>query len=147
MSDRTLRIVMNGVTGRMGYRQHLVRSILAIRDDGGFELPDGSRLQVEPILVGRNHDKLAELAGRHGHRGVHHRPRRRAGRRDRPGLLRRADHRRAQEGDPQGDRRGKHIYTEKPIAESVEEGLELAEAGAAAGSSTAWCTTSSTCPG
>jgi len=62
MSDRTLRIIMNGVTGRMGHRQHLVRSVLAIRDEGGIERSDGSRLQVEPILVGRNRDKLAELA-------------------------------------------------------------------------------------
>ena len=66
MSVRTQRIVMNGVTGRMGYRQHLVRSILAIRDAGGVELPNGDRIQVEPILVGRNRDKLAELAERHG---------------------------------------------------------------------------------
>lgn len=41
MSTQTLRIVMNGVTGRMGYRQHLLRSILAIRDDGGVLLPNG----------------------------------------------------------------------------------------------------------
>ena len=62
---RTLRIAMNGVTGRMGYRQHLVRSILPIRDQGGVELPDGSRVQVEPVLVGRNESKLAELAAQH----------------------------------------------------------------------------------
>ena len=66
MTDRTLRIIMNGVTGRMGHRQHLVRSILAIRDEGGIERPDGSRLQVEPVLVGRNRDKLADLADRYG---------------------------------------------------------------------------------
>jgi hypothetical protein len=45
---------MNGVTGRMGYRQHLLRSILPLRDAGGVELTDGTRVQVEPILVGRN---------------------------------------------------------------------------------------------
>ena len=49
---RTLRIAMNGITGRMGYRQHLLRSILPIRDQGGVTLPDGSRVQVEPVLVG-----------------------------------------------------------------------------------------------
>jgi hypothetical protein len=43
---KTLRIAMNGVTGRMGYRQHLVRSILPLRDDGGVELPDGSRVGI-----------------------------------------------------------------------------------------------------
>ena len=61
-----LGIVMNGVTGRMGYRQHLVRSVLAIRDRGGIELADGSRRQVEPLLVGRRADRLAEMAARHG---------------------------------------------------------------------------------
>jgi hypothetical protein len=62
MATRNVRIVMNGVTGRMGYRQHLLRSVLAIRDDGGITLPDGGRLQVEPVLVGRNHAKLAGVA-------------------------------------------------------------------------------------
>ena len=52
MPDTTYRILMNGVTGRMGYRQHLVRSVLAIRDEGGVPLADGSRLHVEPVLVG-----------------------------------------------------------------------------------------------
>ncbi len=56
---------MNGVTGRMGYRQHLVRSILPIRDQGGVPLADGRRVQVEPILVGRNEAKITELAERH----------------------------------------------------------------------------------
>ena len=65
MSTRTIGIIMNGVSGRMGYRQHLVRSILAIRDQGGVPLSDGTRVQVEPILVGRNEAKLAELAARH----------------------------------------------------------------------------------
>jgi len=65
MATRNVRIVMNGVTGRMGYRQHLLRSVLAIRDDGGITLPDGGRLQVEPVLVGRNHAKLAGIARAH----------------------------------------------------------------------------------
>src|ERR1022692_5309393 len=47
MADRSIGIVMNGVTGRLGYRQHLVRSLLAIRDAGGVPLADGSRAQVE----------------------------------------------------------------------------------------------------
>ena len=63
---REIGIIMNGVSGRMGYRQHLVRSILAIRDQGGIELPDGTRVTVKPILVGRSEAKLAELAALHG---------------------------------------------------------------------------------
>ena len=63
---REIGIIMNGVSGRMGYRQHLVRSILAIREQGGIELPDGSKVTVKPLLVGRSEAKLAELAARHG---------------------------------------------------------------------------------
>lgn len=133
MATRTVRIIMNGITGRMGYRQHLVRSILAIRDDGGVELADGSRLQVEPILVGRNREKLAELAAKHGVREFTT---------DLDEAL--ADPTATIYFDAQvtSERKksilkalsaGKHIYTEKPIAESVGEGLELAQAAASAG--------------
>src|SRR6266545_1531013 len=65
MDRRPVGIVLNGVTGRMGYRQHLVRSLLAIRSDGG--LPSaGGLLWPEPVLVGRDEAKLAEIAERHG---------------------------------------------------------------------------------
>jgi len=66
MSDRRLGIIMNGVTGRMGTIQHLVRSILAIRKEGGVALADGSRVMPDPILVGRNPDKVAALAAAQG---------------------------------------------------------------------------------
>ena len=133
MTDRTLRIVMNGVTGRMGYRQHLVRSILAIRDEGGIELADGGRLQVEPVLVGRNREKLAELAAAHDIAEYTT---------DLDAAL--ADDTATVYFDAlvTSERKksilkaiaaGKHVYTEKPLAESVEEGLELADAAAAAG--------------
>lgn len=59
-------IILHGVTGRMGYNQHLVRSILAIRDQGGIDLPSGKRLVVDPIIVGRNADKIESLAKKHG---------------------------------------------------------------------------------
>ena len=51
---------MNGASGRMGYRQHLVRSILAIREQGGVELADGRRVQVEPMLVELREGKVGE---------------------------------------------------------------------------------------
>ena len=66
MSERRLGIIMNGVTGRMGTIQHLVRSILAIRAAGGVVLGDGSRAMPDPILVGRNAEKVAALAKAHG---------------------------------------------------------------------------------
>jgi predicted dehydrogenase len=61
-----MRIAMNGVTGRMGYSQHLVRSILAIRADGGLAVADGSVAWPEPVLVGRDQGKLKAIAQRHG---------------------------------------------------------------------------------
>ena len=57
---------MNGVTGRMGLNQHLVRSIVAIRAQGGVALPNGDRVMPDPILVGRNADKVAALARQYG---------------------------------------------------------------------------------
>ncbi|KWT63089.1 oxidoreductase [Streptomyces albus subsp. albus] len=66
MTRRTVRIAMNGVTGRMGYRQHLVRSILALREQGGLDLGDGTVIWPEPVLVGRTKHKLRALAERHG---------------------------------------------------------------------------------
>jgi predicted dehydrogenase len=66
MGERRVGIIMNGVTGRMGLNQHLVRSILAIRNQGGLRLEDGSVLMPDPILVGRNAEKLAGIAGEHG---------------------------------------------------------------------------------
>ena len=58
MADKRLGLIMHGVTGRMGYNQHLVRSILAIRDQGGIALSNGDRLVVDPIIVGRDADKI-----------------------------------------------------------------------------------------
>ena len=66
MATRRLGIIMNGVTGRMGTNQHLVRSIVAIRKEGGVKLPNGDRVMPDPILLGRNADKLAALAKEHG---------------------------------------------------------------------------------
>ena len=119
-------IAMNGITGRMGYRQHLVRSILAIRDEGGLLLPDGSRVQVEPILVGRNEAKLKDIAKRHNvERWTT----------DQEGII---DHPEVDiYFDAQTTSRrfaalsaaieaGKHIFTEKPTAETLEEAIELA---------------------
>jgi hypothetical protein len=65
-AEDTVRVAMNGVTGRMGYNQHLVRSILAINADGGVRLSDGRRVRLEPVLVGRNEGKLRDIAKRHG---------------------------------------------------------------------------------
>jgi predicted dehydrogenase len=65
MAEQRIGIIMHGVTGRMGYNQHLVRSILAIRDGGGIALANGDRLVVDPIIVGRDRDKIERLAKKH----------------------------------------------------------------------------------
>jgi predicted dehydrogenase len=133
VSTSTLGIIMNGVSGRMGYRQHLVRSILAIRDQGGVLLSDGSRVQVEPLLVGRSEAKLAELAKRHGLTNYTT---------DLDAAL--ADDRWQIYADflvtkarvpaiTKAIAAGKAIYTEKPTAETTSEALELAHLAEAAG--------------
>lgn len=129
----SIGIIMNGVSGRMGYRQHLVRSILAIREQGGVLLSDGTRVQVEPLLVGRSEEKLAELAKRH----------------DIPDYTTDLDAALADDrwqiyadflvtkarstAIRKAIAAGKAIYTEKPTAESFEEALELARLADEAG--------------
>ncbi|MBB3945194.1 putative dehydrogenase [Rhizobium skierniewicense] len=58
-------VIMHGITGRMGYNQHLVRSVLAIRDQGGVTLKSGEKVMLDPILVGRNGDKIEAIAQKH----------------------------------------------------------------------------------
>jgi predicted dehydrogenase len=65
MSEQRIGIIMHGVTGRMGMNQHLIRSILEIRKQGGVALKDGTRVMPDPILVGRNPAKIEELARKH----------------------------------------------------------------------------------
>ena len=132
-STRTLRIAMNGVTGRMGYRQHLLRSILPIRDAGGILLDDGTRIEVEPILVGRNEAKLQELCARHG---IAEYSTDSAAVIDDPSIDIYFDaqvtSRRAQ-ALSSAMKAGKHIFTEKPTAETLTEAIELARIGQNAG--------------
>ncbi len=60
-----IRVILNGVTGRMGTNQHLVRSILAIRQQGGVTTTNGDRIVPEAVLVGRNAEKIQRLAAAH----------------------------------------------------------------------------------
>ena len=64
MTTKRLGLIMNGVTGRMGLNQHLIRSIIAIRDSGGVLLSNGDRMLPDPILIGRDADKVEALAKR-----------------------------------------------------------------------------------
>jgi predicted dehydrogenase len=66
METVRLGVIMNGVTGRMGTNQHLVRSICAIRAQGGVPLADGRVVMPDPVLVGRNADRVGALAKANG---------------------------------------------------------------------------------
>jgi predicted dehydrogenase len=66
VSEQRIGIIMHGVTGRMGMNQHLIRSILEIRRQGGVALKNGSILMPDPLLVGRNAAKVEALAKEHG---------------------------------------------------------------------------------
>jgi predicted dehydrogenase len=133
MARRTIGIALNGVTGRMGYRQHLVRSLLAIREQGGLPLRDGSRLWPELVLVGRSETKLREIADRHGLTDWTT---------DVAAALARPDVDIYFDAQVTAQREkalraaidaGKHIYTEKPIAEDVATAVDLARLADAAG--------------
>jgi predicted dehydrogenase len=133
MTRKIIQVAVNGVTGRMGYRQHLVRSLLAIREQGGVRLDDGTWLYPEPILVGRSEERLRSIAEQHG---LHWWST------DLDGVL----------ADPAVDvyfdaqvtgareasllkaiEAGKHVYTEKPVAGSLAGAVRLARAAKAAG--------------
>jgi predicted dehydrogenase len=133
VSESTIGIIVNGATGRMGYRQHLVRSLLAIRDQGGVVTKDGTRQQIEIMIIGRNEATLKQLAEKHG---IEHYTT------DLDAAL--ADPRwqiyfdalvtqARVTGITKAIAAGKHVYTEKPTAESSEEAFELARLAAEAG--------------
>jgi predicted dehydrogenase len=133
MTRKIIRVALNGVTGRMGYRQHLIRSLLSIREQGGVRLDDGTAVYPEPILVGRSEDRLRAIAERHGlERWTTSLDEVLAD----PAVevyfdtqvtgVREASLMKAIEA-------GKHVYTEKPVAESVEGALRLARAAQVAG--------------
>jgi predicted dehydrogenase len=113
MSERRIGIIVNGVTGRMGLNQHLVRSILAIRQQGGVALTDGSRLVPDPILVGRNAAKLEQIAREHN-------------------VPRWTTNLRAPSVEL-AIAAGKHVYCEKPLAGDLATALRLAAHASAAG--------------
>ncbi|PAF35626.1 oxidoreductase [Terribacillus saccharophilus] len=126
MATKNIGIIMNGVTGRMGTNQHLIRSIAAIRAEGGVLLSNGDRLLPDPILVGRNEEKLAKLARENDVERYST---------DLEAAL--ADDYNVIYFDSQTTNRreasikqaieaGKHIYCEKPTATSLEGSLELA---------------------
>jgi predicted dehydrogenase len=125
VSEQRIGIVMHGITGRMGMNQHLIRSILAIRKQGGVALKDGSKLMPDPLLVGRNAAKVEALAREHGverwttdlDAALKNKEDRvffdAASTQLRPRLLKKAI------------AAGKHIYCEKPVSTTLAEAKDL----------------------
>lgn len=133
MTEHRVGIIMNGVTGRMGTNQHLVRSIVAIREQGGVKVDEHTTIMPDPILVGRNEDKLKKLSAAYGidrwstdldtalknpDDELYF---------DSQQTLQRAD------GIKKAIAYGKHIYCEKPISTSTDAALELANLAREAG--------------
>lgn len=126
-------IIMNGVTGRMGTNQHLIRSILAIREQGGVPLPGGDAIMPDPILVGRNEKKLRALAEAHGlERWTTDLDAALANPDDIIYFDAQTTALRA-EAVRKAIAAGKHIYCEKPVADDLETSIALAKEVRAAG--------------
>lgn len=133
MHQHTIGIIMNGVTGRMGTNQHLLRSIAEIIKQGGVKLSNGDTIMPDPILIGRDESKLKRLCALTGitnmstnledalnspHYSIYF---------DAQTTGRRADAVKA------AINAGKHIYCEKPVAVSTESALELYDLATKAG--------------
>lgn len=125
MKQHSVGIIMNGVTGRMGTNQHLLRSIAEIMKQGGVKLSNGDTIMPDPILVGRDEHKLKKLAALSGASEIST---------DLDAAL--SDSRYSVYFDAQTTGRradavrkavkaGKHIYCEKPISVSTQDALEL----------------------
>jgi predicted dehydrogenase len=118
-------VIMNGVTGRMGTNQHLVRSINAIRAQGGVALADGRRVMPDPILVGRNAAKVEALARAHGVSRWTTDPDAALADRDDSVYFDSASTGLRAELLSKAIDVGKHVYTEKPVATRVDDALDL----------------------
>lgn len=125
MKEYKIGIIMNGVTGRMGTNQHLMRSIVEIIKQGGVKINAGETIMPDPVLVGRDENKLQKLCAMSGIKKMTT---------DLDSVLADANNIIYFDAQTTGRRadavrkavqHGKHIYCEKPVAVSTEQALEL----------------------
>ena len=133
MKEHRVGIIMNGVTGRMGTNQHLMRSIIEIIKQGGVKIGSEETIIPDPILVGRNPEKLKKLSVMAGVKKWTT---------DLDSVLADPQYHVYFDAQTTGRRvdavkraakAGKHIYCEKPVATSTHEALELLQACDTAG--------------
>ncbi len=125
MGERKIGVLIEGATGRLGTTQHL-RSLMAIRSEGGLLLANGDRLAPDPVLLGRNAARLTALAAANG--GLKWST-------DRDACLSDPNIAIYFDASATGGRparaaaaldAGKHVYVEKPLAETLADALDLA---------------------
>jgi len=126
-------IIMNGVTGRMGTNQHLLRSIHAIREEGGIPSGDNRIIMPEPLLVGRNASKLEQLSQAVGGVPFTTDLDEALARDNYPVYFDAQTTNRRHDAVLKAIEAGKHIYCEKPVAMTSEEAMGLYRAAEKAG--------------
>lgn len=133
MATQRLGIIMHGITGRMGYNQHLVRSICAIRAGGGVPLSNGDKVMPDPILVGRNRERVTAIAKACGLERVADSVESALRNSDDSVFFDSGSTAMRFELLSQAIKAGKHVYAEKPVAERLDQALALARLAKDAG--------------
>jgi len=125
MKVHRVGIIMNGVTGRMGTNQHLDRSILAIRRQGGVPIASDEVILPEPLLVGRNPEKLKALSERFGVERYTTDVDAALADDDYPVYFDALSTQLRVDSLRKAIAAGKHVYTEKPTAETTDDAMTL----------------------